>query len=702
MTKLKKALCLCMAIVCFITVFAGISIIEGNAASYPKIPAFQITRIYQPDYDTNGMCYWSSMATVQGYCLGTYTYGGVTTNYRVAGKDYDYLKRGDAVTKLFKDGANGYANDYNNLTKFYPVKMTRVTEGIGKNAATYEKIYNQLAQGKPVVVYTGTHASVVIGYNGSATTLQPSGFTVMEIKKDGKWWSNSADYYKKHANSPQVDSAKGSYMSCYVTLDSWISYCGGKLKEICYPTNAINTASQFTFNANGGTGTMNGFKVDTNGTFTVPETSFTYDGFTFKGYNVLRKCDSTYYGNAGWKNWQSIVDNQYENRLYVPGESYTFGAEWLKDGGVAGGAYEFIAVWAPDVITVNFYGNYSRANYMMTPKADTFAEYYQSRNKDVYTVEYQREDGKDMLKITGTEAGGAGKDLLFKTQTNQGINYNYNSGDNKDMFLRMKVKGSAKSANMVFRWGYTSDTVSVPVTDSWTEVCVDMSKQPNDGAHMHPYFDRPGEYLISDICLVDMGTLCPAAPETADIIFTENYAKGGEFAYLPTPERENHNFVGWFTAKTGGEQITETTPVFDAHTALYARWEVKDEPSEPTEPDTNPTDNSTYPVPTETTPVQTESKPTEAETQPTEESTVTLSVTVLMGDVDFSGKVNIRDATKIQKALAKFETLDDIALFSANVVDDNKVSIKDATAIQKYCAFMEVDAEINVNSIYFY
>jgi len=681
MRKIKKLSCLLLALVMMVSVFAGFGATEASAASYSKIPAFQISRIYQPDYDTNGLCYWSSMATVQGYCLGTYTYGGVTTNYRVAGKDYDYLKRGDAVTKLFKDGANGYANDYNNLTKFYPVKMTRVTEGIGKNAATYEKIYNQLAQGKPVVVYTGTHASVVIGYNGSTTTLQPSGFTVMEIKKDGKWWSNSADYYAKHANSPQVDSAKGSYMSCYVTLDSWISYCGGKLKEICYPTNAVSTASQFTFNANGGEGTMNSFKVDTNGTITIPESSFKYEGYTFKGYNVLRKCDGTYYGNAGWKNWQETVDNQYQRKLYLPGETYKFGGEWLKDGGVSGGAYEFIAVWAPDIITVNFYGNYSGANYMMTPKEDTFANYYQSRNKDIYTVEYLRADGKDMLKITGASAGGAGKDLLFKTQTNEGINNNYNAGDNKDMFLRMKVKASVKGANMYFRWGYTSDLVSVPLSTEWTEVCVDMSKQPNDGAHMHPYFDRPGEYLISDICMVDMGTLCPLAPETADVIFTENYAKGGKFAYLPTPEREGYNFVGWFTSKNGGEQVTEDTAVFDAHTALYARWERVED----TEPATNPTETTTQPQTTEP--------------QATE-GTVSFAVSVIMGDTDFSGKVNIKDATLIQKYIAKMVEFDGKTEFAANVISKDKLNVKDATAIQKFVAKIDVDALIGVESIY--
>lgn len=685
MNKSKRIFGLIMAVVLIFTSVMITGVAEVSAAGYAKIPALKITRVYQPDYDTNGLCYWSSMATVQGYCLGSYTYGGVTTNYRVAGKDYDYLKRSDAITKLFKDGANGYANSYDNRTKFYPVKMTLVKDGIGKNASTYEKIYNQLAQGKPVIVYTGTHASVVIGYNGSTTTLQPSGFTVMEIKKDGKWWSNSESYYNKHANSPQVDSAKGSYMSCYVTLDSWISYCGGKLQEICYPTNAVSTASTFSFNANGGTGTMNAIQVDTNGTINIPQCGFTYEDYTFKGYTVMRKCDGKYYGNGGWQTWQVTVDNNYQKKLYLPGESYGFGAEWLKDGGVSGGAYEFTAVWEPNEIQYDFYGNYSGTNYMMSVNSNTFDKYYQSRNTDVYTVACENIEGEDTLKIVGKEAGGSGKDLLFVTQTNKSINYNYNTGDSKGMTLTFKIRSSAEDAKMFLRWGYTSDLTSVDLSTEWKEVSVDMSKQINDGAHMHPYFDKVGTYYIKDVVLTDNGADAPSEDETAELVATKTYYANTCIASLPEVQREGYTFLGWSTSKWGGRKVQAGDEVFTAHTALYAHWE-KNQPV------------TELPTPTETQPAETQTQPTETVTQPT----VPLSAKVLMGDVDFSGKVNIRDATKIQKALAKIEELDDMTMFAANVVDDNKVNIKDATAIQKYCAFIDVVAEINVYNIYYY
>ena len=57
-----------------------------------------------------------------------------------------------------------------------------------------------------------------------------------------------------------------------------------------------------------------------------------------------------------------------------------------------------------------------------------------------------------------------------------------------------------------------------------------------------------------------------------------------------------------------------------------------------------------------------------------------------IGDVNMDGKLNIRDATLIQKSAAKMETLDDIQSLLADYNGDGKVNVKDATAIQKFIA----------------
>lgn len=662
MKKLKSLISILLTLIMITASLAVVSVAEVSAATYAKIPALQISRVYQPHNDEDGMCYWASMATVQGYCLGTYTYGGVTTNYRIAGQDYNFLSYGDAITKHIKAKASGVANNANNLTKNLPVKMTRVTEGIGKNTATYKAIYNQLALGKPVIIYTGTHASVVIGYSGSTTTLDPKGFTVLEVKKDkantssGYWWVNSANYYNKHANSPQIDSntlkTNGTnYMSCYVNLQSWIEYCGNKVQEICYPTNAISSASKFSFNANGGTGTMNAISVNYGETLNIPACTFTKEGYTFAGYTVYRKSDGTWYcPTYGWQTNQSILDNNYSKKIYTPGESYGFGGEWLRDGGVMGTEFTFYPIWKPVKTTLDFFENISGTNYMATINKNTFAENYQSRDTSVYTLSVM--DGwldTSVLAIEGKSAGSTGKDMLFKTFTNKSPNYNDNAGDNKKLFLTFKAKSSVDGAKMIFRWGYTTDTASVSLSTQWQEYRVDMSKQTYDGAHFHPYFDKAGSFYLSDIKLVDENASEPLCDENGKLLYTKEYTVGSTYGKLPVPSREGYTFAGWYTSKTGGEKITETTSVFDANTAVYARWELKSG-----------------------------------------------SELLLMGDTDLSGSVNVKDATLIQKGLANITTLSNTQYFAGNVISSDVLNIRDATAIQKWCAGMDVgNAEIN-------
>ena len=664
MKKIKSLLSLLLTLAIVTASFAVMTVVETSAATYTNIPAFKISRVYQPDYDTGGHCYWASIATVQGYCLGSYTYGNISTNYRVPGQDYNYLSRGDALSKYFQTlDSSTYANNANNLKNKYPVKMTRVTEGIGKNAATYQAIYNQLVQGKPVVIYTGTHASVVIGYSGSTSTLDPKGFTVLEVKKDkantssGYWWENSAAYYNKHANSPQIDSntlkTNGtSYMSCYVNLASWIEYCGNNVQEICYPTDAVVSSSTFSFNANGASGSMPSLNVTYGEDIVLPENGFEYEGYTFEGYNVFRTSDNTWYcGSNGWQKAQSVIDNNYSKKIYSPGQSYLFNFSWLTDGGVMGTEFVFYPVWKPLKSSLDFYQNNSGTNYMMTLDKDNFDQYYQSRDTSTYTISlYESTGSSPCLVIEGKTAGAVGKDLLFKTQTNKSPNYENHTGDNKKMTLTFRAKASVDNTNMIFRWGYTSDIVSVNLSTEWQTYYVDMSKQINDGAHFHPYFDKAGTFLIYDIALIDLGANDPDEDETGDLLYTKEYVVGSPYGELPTPTRAGYTFKGWYTSKYGGSKITKNTIVPEYSFAVYARWE--------------------------------EGASTEI---------------VLLGDTDQSGTVNVKDATLIQKGIAGISALSAKEAFAGNVIASDVLNVRDATTIQKWCAGIDTGSAI-VNS----
>ncbi len=57
-----------------------------------------------------------------------------------------------------------------------------------------------------------------------------------------------------------------------------------------------------------------------------------------------------------------------------------------------------------------------------------------------------------------------------------------------------------------------------------------------------------------------------------------------------------------------------------------------------------------------------------------------------IGDVNADGKINIKDATAIQKYAAKLIELDEKAMIRADYNNDTKINVKDATQIQKKIA----------------
>ena len=123
--------------------------------------------------------------------------------------------------------------------------------------------------------------------------------------------------------------------------------------------------------------------------------------------------------------------------------------------------------------------------------------------------------------------------------------------------------------------------------------------------------------------------------------------------------------------------------------------------TDPGEDNTNATQNGTEP--SENT--EPSSTGTGADTNPNEgtsdapivipgttagEDNTIVFESLIIGDADDNGKVNVKDATLIQRYAAKLAELTEIGFKRSDVNEDNKVNVKDATAIQKFVAKIEV------------
>jgi len=121
------------------------------------------------------------------------------------------------------------------------------------------------------------------------------------------------------------------------------------------------------------------------------------------------------------------------------------------------------------------------------------------------------------------------------------------------------------------------------------------------------------------------------------------------------------------------------------------------EPINPSTPaDSTITTDSTDPSESSTSDVGDITKPSESSTGESTTSSEPVKDKGILGDVNGDGKVNVKDATLIQKAAAKLTSLTDDEILRGDVNADSKINVKDATAIQKYVAKIETGLPIGL------
>lgn len=103
-----------------------------------------------------------------------------------------------------------------------------------------------------------------------------------------------------------------------------------------------------------------------------------------------------------------------------------------------------------------------------------------------------------------------------------------------------------------------------------------------------------------------------------------------------------------------------------------------------TEPYTSPVWDVTYPP---TVPIYTTSPTAPYTTDPYIATTAPIEPEIIVGDANLDGKVNINDATLVQRIVAKIIIPNEKQLIAADTNRDGIISIKDSTLIQKQISY---------------
>lgn len=162
--------------------------------------------------------------------------------------------------------------------------------------------------------------------------------------------------------------------------------------------------------------------------------------------------------------------------------------------------------------------------------------------------------------------------------------------------------------------------------------------------------------------------------------------EAGEYIYNVTSEKYVEENTEPTTETTVSSEPTESTSA----TEITTNSTLATEPTTETTA-TDPSESSALISTNATEPSSEPTKPSEKTTSASETSTAPQTSTVigdnpLFGDVNLDGKVNIKDATLLQKHLAKMIILEEKNLSVSDTNLDGRITIADATAIQKKIA----------------
>ncbi len=133
--------------------------------------------------------------------------------------------------------------------------------------------------------------------------------------------------------------------TAYKAEEIWPDIKNGSVTKPLYAIWESTAEYSFSFDANGGTGSIPSFKVKANASFALPGDTFVKDGYKQIGWNVYRVSDKKWHvKGVGWFTDAEITANNYQKHLYELNRTGAFDSSWTNGySGVSN--YIFYAVW---------------------------------------------------------------------------------------------------------------------------------------------------------------------------------------------------------------------------------------------------------------------------------------------------------------------------------------------------------------------
>ena len=432
--------------------------------------------------------------------------------------------------------------------------------------------------------------------DGGTEQETTKGMGTFDVYVNGDLLQNKHDWYDYVDNATpygtqiEIKNIKAETGKTYVKSSKSLKFTvtGNVYMTLQFKTNEYT----YRFNANGGTGSMSDIKAKHGISVKIPASTFKKDYHTQTDWNTVAGGTDTKYALGGTISGYSGKDGDVVT-LYAQWRknkvSISYHANGGKMGSGSGADYKIgtdgdILKGSSKLMNTGIYGE-------LITGEDTVNDLY-----NVYAVGYVTLVKTGYHTVTTSD---------WNTQTN-------GSGKSYDSMLAYKatdfaaLKDSDKSVTLYANWkpnnykvryngnGATSGTM----TDS--SHVYDTSKVLTRNAYARTGYTFTGWNTKSDgkgTAYAD-GASVKNLTANKDVVvtlyaqwkansYTLTYdANGGTvstssktlqygdaFGILPTPKRDGHKFLGWYTSATGGTKVSETTKIDAKNTTIYAHWD---------------------------------------------------------------------------------------------------------------------------------
>ena len=491
-------------------------------------------------------------------------------------------------------------------------------------SVTYGSTYGTLpTPTKTVTGYTVTFKGWYTAASGGTKITSTTSVSTSSNHTLYAQWTQTANKYTVsfNANGGSVDTASKNvtYNSTYGTLptptrtgytfNGWFTAASGgtKIVDTTKVTTANNhtlyaqwTANNYTvtFNANGGSVSTTSKSVTYGSTYgTLPTPTKTVTGYTvtFKGWYTA--------ASGGTKvTADTVVATAGNHTLYAQWEqtANTYTVTFNANGGSV----------SPDTKSVTYASTYGT---LPTPTAPTEAGYSFTFNgwftaasggtKITETTKVTTASGHTLyaqwtktanqytVEFNPNQKGGLMTDVANGTYTGNNATITYTSAGHQYKFVNSSSSDPyATIEATVYLVANTTYTMHAKLYDANGVALTSGSIQifyAINGAYSESNSKRisasggsvtftvstTGTYKIRLDNDCGQTILIKEFYITNEFTTSKNVAYDSAYGTLPTPTRENYTFEGWFTAASGGTQITSDTIVKITSTqTLYAHW----------------------------------------------------------------------------------------------------------------------------------